>query len=79
MNADARALVILLVIASIAGWLASLLGGSGLLRSLVAGVVGGYLLNAFGVDLGIRNRLASQIVTATIGAIGLVLVARVLA
>jgi uncharacterized membrane protein YeaQ/YmgE (transglycosylase-associated protein family) len=84
MNTDTRALLILLAIGLVAGWLASLLvGGGGLLRNLVTGVVGafvgGYLLNALGVSLGIKNPLASQIVTATIGAIVVVLVARVLA
>lgn len=84
MTADTRALVILLLIGLVAGWLASIVvGGGGLLRNLITGVigafVGGYLLNALGVNLGIKNRLASQIVTATIGAIVVVLVARVLA
>ncbi len=84
MTADTRALVILLLIGLVAGWLASIVvGGGGLLRYLVTGVVGafvgGYLLNALGVNLGIKNPLASQIVTATIGAIVVVLVARVLA
>ncbi len=84
MTADTRALVILLLIGLVAGWLASIVvGGGGLLRYLVTGVVGafvgGYLLNALGVNLGIKSPLASQIVTATIGAIVVVLVARVLA
>lgn len=84
MTADTRALVILLLIGLVAGWLASIVvGGGGLLRYLVTGVVGafvgGYLLNALGVNLGIKSPLAGQIVTATIGAIVVVLVARVLA
>lgn len=84
MNADTRALVILALIGLVAGWLASIVvGGGGLLRYLVTGVVGafvgGFLLNALGVNLGIRNKLASQIVTATIGAIVVVLLARLIA
>ena len=84
MNADTRALVIFLLIGLVAGWLASVLvGGSGLMRYLVTGVigafVGGFLLNALGLNLGIRNALASQIVTATIGAIVVVLLARIIA
>ena len=84
MNADTRALIIFLFIGIVAGWLASIVvGGSGLLRYLVSGVigafVGGYLLKALGVNLGIKNPLASQIVTATIGAIVVVVVARILA
>lgn len=84
MNADARALVIFLAIGLVAGFLASLLvGGGGIIRYLVTGVagafVGGFLLNALGVNLGIRNALASQIVTATIGAVVVVLLARLIA
>lgn len=84
MNIDTRALVILLLIGVAAGWLASVLvGGSGLIRYLVTGIigafVGGFLLNALGVNLGIRNALLSQIVTATIGAIVVVLLARLIA
>ena len=41
--------------------------------------MGGYLLNALGVNLGIKNPLAAQIVTATIGAIVVVVAARIIA
>jgi uncharacterized membrane protein YeaQ/YmgE (transglycosylase-associated protein family) len=83
-NTDARGIVIFLLIGLVAGWLASLIvGGGGLLRYIIIGVigsfVGGFLLNALGVRLGIRNALASQIVTAAIGAIVVVLIARILA
>ncbi len=84
MKADTRALVVLALIGVVAGWLASILvGGGGLIQYLVSGVVGafvgGLLLNAVGVNLGIRNQLASQVVTATIGAIVVVLLARLIA
>ncbi len=84
MNAQTQQLVVFLVIGLIAGFLASLVvGGGGIVRYLVTGVigafVGGYLLSALGVNLGIRNALASQIVTATIGAIVVVILARVIA
>ena len=84
MKADTRALVVLALIGIFAGWLASILvGGGGLIQYLVSGVVGafvgGLLLNALGVNLGIRNPLASQVVTATIGAIVVVLLARLIA
>ncbi|MBL8565643.1 MAG: GlsB/YeaQ/YmgE family stress response membrane protein [Hyphomicrobiaceae bacterium] len=84
MKADTRALVVLALIGIVAGWLASILvGGGGLIQYLVSGVVGafvgGLLLNALGVNLGIRNPLASQVVTATIGAIVVVLLARLIA
>ncbi|MEQ1651046.1 MAG: GlsB/YeaQ/YmgE family stress response membrane protein [Hyphomicrobium sp.] len=81
MDDKTRAIVVFLIIGIIAGYLASILvGGGGLIQYLVSGVigafVGGYLLSALGVNLGIRNALASQIVTSTIGAIVVVLLAR---
>lgn len=84
MDEKTRAIVIFVLIGVVAGWLASILvGGSGLLRYLVSGVlgsfVGGFLLNVLGINLGIRNALASQIVTAAIGAIVVVLAARLIA
>ncbi len=84
MNADTRALVVFLLIGLVAGWLASfIMGGSGLVRYLLSGVigafVGGSVLRALGIDLGIRNALAAQIATATIGAIIVLLVARIIA
>lgn len=83
MDAQTRALVVLAVIGIIAGFLASILvGGGGLIQYLLSGVigafVGSYLLNALGVNLGIKNELAAQIVTATIGAIVVVLLARLI-
>lgn len=83
MNADTKALVVFLLIGLVAGFLASIVvGGGGLIRYLITGVlgafVGGYLLSALGVSLGIKNPLASQIVTATIGAIVVVLLARLI-
>jgi uncharacterized membrane protein YeaQ/YmgE (transglycosylase-associated protein family) len=41
--------------------------------------VGGFLLNAFNVKLGISNPLLNQIVTGAIGAIVVVIIARILA
>lgn len=83
MDAQTRAIVVLAVIGIVAGFLASILvGGSGLIQYLLSGVigafVGSYLLNALGVNLGIRNELAAQIVTATIGAVVVVLLARLI-
>jgi len=83
MDERTRQLVILAVIGLVAGWLASVVvGGSGLIRYLVTGVlgsfVGGFVLSAAGVNLGIRNKLAAQIVTAAIGAVIVVLLARII-
>jgi uncharacterized membrane protein YeaQ/YmgE (transglycosylase-associated protein family) len=40
--------------------------------------VGGFLFSALKINLGIRNPIVSQIVTATVGAIIVVLVARLI-
>jgi uncharacterized membrane protein YeaQ/YmgE (transglycosylase-associated protein family) len=78
---DKRAIAAQVGIGIVAGWLASwLVGGSGLLQYVVTGLagslIGGFLLERLGVDLGIRNQTASRIATATIGAVVLVLLAR---
>ncbi|MGI9478457.1 MAG: GlsB/YeaQ/YmgE family stress response membrane protein [Hyphomicrobiaceae bacterium] len=80
---DNKALIVFLVIGLVAGYLASfIVGGSGLIGYLVSGVigsfVGGFLVNATGINLGISNKLLSQIVVSTIGAIVVVLLARVI-
>ena len=83
MTPDLTALLIFLGIGLVAGWLASLLlGGGGLIRNLIVGVigafVGGWLLSAVGVTIPIGNVLLSQVITATIGAIVVIVVARVI-
>ncbi|MEL6298391.1 MAG: GlsB/YeaQ/YmgE family stress response membrane protein [Pseudomonadota bacterium] len=84
MNGNTQQIVVFLVIGLVAGWLASfIIGGGGLIQYLFSGVigafVGGFLLSAVGLNLGIKNALLSQIVQATIGAIVVVLVARLIA
>ncbi|MEZ5775765.1 MAG: GlsB/YeaQ/YmgE family stress response membrane protein [Hyphomicrobiaceae bacterium] len=84
MDEQTRGIVVTIIIGILAGWLASLLvGGGGLVRYLVIGlmgsVVGGYLLRVAGINLGIRNELLHQIATATIGAVVVVLLARLIA
>ena len=79
-----RAILIFVGIGLLAGFLASLIvGGGGLFTYLISGVigsfVGGYLFTALRIDLGIRNDLVRQIVTSTVGAIIVVLLARLIA
>jgi uncharacterized membrane protein YeaQ/YmgE (transglycosylase-associated protein family) len=81
---DMRAILVAIVIGLVAGWLASIVvGGGGLVRYIITGLigafVGSFLLSALGINLGIGNPLISQIVTATIGAIVIVLLARLIA
>lgn len=85
MDERTRALLIFALIGIIAGWLASVLlgGGGGLIRYLITGIVGafvgGYLFEAMNVDLGIRNKFLSEVVTASVGAVIVVLLARLIA
>ena len=76
-------LVIFLAVGLVAGWLAGLLlGGGGLIRNLIVGVlgafVGAYVLQFLKISFGFPP-LVEQIATATVGAIIVVIVARVLA
>ena len=84
MDDNLKALVVFALTGIAAGFLASLVvGGGGVMQYLVSGVVGafvgGYLLRALGINLGISNPLAAQIATSTIGAIVVVLLARMIA
>ncbi|WP_417308780.1 GlsB/YeaQ/YmgE family stress response membrane protein [Devosia sp.] len=84
LNSDWGPILIFLAIGLVAGWLASLIvGGGGILRNIIVGVigafVGGWLLGALNVTLPIDNALLSQIITATLGAIVVIVVARVIA
>lgn len=83
MDAQTKKIVLFLVIGIVAGWLASfIVGGGNLIQYLISGVlgayVGGYLLDLFGVKLGISNPLLAQIATSTIGAIVVVIVANLI-
>ncbi|NCM95945.1 MAG: GlsB/YeaQ/YmgE family stress response membrane protein [Rhodobacterales bacterium] len=82
MNISLTGLLATLAIGLVAGWLASLVvGGGGLLKYIVWGllgsVVGGFLLPALGVSINLGAPLVNQIVVSAIGAIVLVVVARV--
>ncbi|MGQ0457631.1 MAG: GlsB/YeaQ/YmgE family stress response membrane protein [Hyphomicrobium sp.] len=84
MDDKTKALLVFAVIGIVAGFFASfIVGGGGLIQYLLSGVigafVGGWLLGALGVNLGIKNPLGAQIVTATIGAIVVVLLAQLIA
>ena len=84
MNMNTQQIVIVVVIGIVAGWLASLVvGGGGLLRYLITGIlgafVGGWLFSAAGWKLNLGSDIAEQIATSAIGAIVLVLLARLIA
>jgi uncharacterized membrane protein YeaQ/YmgE (transglycosylase-associated protein family) len=77
-------LLIFLAIGLVAGWLAGLLlGGGGLIRNLVVGVIGAYVgkfvVQLANLNIGLGSPLLNQIAVATIGAIVVVLIARLIA
>src|SRR3569623_36915 len=79
-----RHVVVFLVIGAIAGWLASwIVGGDGLLNYLHSGVirsfVGGYLFSMLKIRLPFSKIWLSQVVTSSVGAIIVVLIARLIA
>lgn len=83
---DATALIIMLVVGAIAGWLASIVVGGlkwGLLGYVVAGiiggVVGGWLFNALKINLNLGSPIVNNIVVSAIGAIVVILIARLIA
>lgn len=79
-----QALIIFLLVGLVSGFVASLVvGGGGLFYYLIIGVigafVGGILLNAIGVKIATGNPFINQIVTSVIGAVVVVIVARLIA
>jgi len=78
----AQSILITCVIGAIAGWLASLVvkgGSSGLLRNIIIGVIGGFLGGWLLplAELTLGGGYAGAILTAFIGAVVLLLVAKV--
>jgi uncharacterized membrane protein YeaQ/YmgE (transglycosylase-associated protein family) len=83
MDQQTRNLLYVAGVGIAAGYLASLLlGGSGIIRYLVSGLIGAFvgplILDALKIDLGIKNLLVRQLATATIGAFVVVLIARLI-
>jgi len=75
-----EALLILIVVGAVAGWLAGLLVrgfGMGLIGNIVVGIVGAFLaswlLPRIGVSFSVGNALVTSILYATIGAVILLL------
>ena len=81
MHLSDQGIIVILVVGIVAGWLAGLIvsgGGFGIIGDFVVGIVGAfignYLLNHFHVHL--ASGLVGLIVNATIGAVILLLVLR---
>jgi uncharacterized membrane protein YeaQ/YmgE (transglycosylase-associated protein family) len=84
MKLDTQQIIVMVVIGIIAGWLASLVvGGNGVLRYLITGIigafVGGFVFDAAGWKLNLGNTLLEQVIVAAIGAIIIVILARLIA
>ncbi len=80
---DTKNIVVAVLMGLAAGWLASwIVGGNSYVQYLISGVlgsfVGSYALNAAKINLGIRNEIGRDIATATIGAIIVMIIARIL-
>jgi uncharacterized membrane protein YeaQ/YmgE (transglycosylase-associated protein family) len=80
---DSKNVIIALLIGLIAGWLASfVVGGGGMVQYLISGVlgsfVGSFALQKSGIRIGIHNEVARDIVTATIGAVIVMIIANIL-
>ena len=77
--------IVLAIVGLVAGWLCGLLlGGGGLIRNLIVGVigafVGGYLFyNILQIRIDLGNPWIDQIAIATIGAVVVTLLARAIA
>ena len=83
MSAETTSLVIFLLTGRAAGWIASrILGGKGMVRYLVVGVVGalvgGYVLRLTHTSLPLEGWL-NDLVTAVIGSIIVIIIARIVA
>lgn len=82
---DKRALVVMLVVGAIAGWLASFVVGSPrwglvgyIIAGIIGGVVGGWLLDAAKVRLNLGHPFANAVAQGAIGAIAVIVVARII-
>ncbi len=80
---DAKVILVWVVIGVIAGWIASFFGGSsGILVYLISGLigsfVGGFLAHKFNMRPNLGNAFLDQIVVSTVGAIIVVIIARII-
>ena len=79
-----RSLIVIVIVGIVAGWLAGQIvrgGGFGLIGDLIVGIIGAFigdwLLPRLGIHLGVGT--ISLVINATIGAIVLLLIIRLLA
>lgn len=82
---DKRQLAIMLAVGAVAGWLASFIVGSPrwgligyILAGVIGGVVGGWLLDVAKVRVDLGHPIANSIAQGAIGAVVVLIVARIL-
>lgn len=83
MSEQVQGIIVVVVFGLVVGWLASLIvGGGNLLLYIVWGllgaIVGGYLFPLTGIQIDLGHPLLTRVVIATIGAVIVVLIARLL-
>jgi uncharacterized membrane protein YeaQ/YmgE (transglycosylase-associated protein family) len=84
MSDQAKSIVTWIIIGLIAGWIASLIvgGGGGLIGYIIAGligsVVGGFLAQQLKIKLNFGNAFLEQMVISVIGAIIVLIIARII-
>lgn len=83
---DGRQLATMLIIGAIAGWLASFVVGGGrwgvigyVVAGVIGGVVGGWLLDFAKISLDLGHPIVNAIAKSAIGAIVVIIVARIIA
>lgn len=84
MNEQTKSIVAWIIIGLIAGFVASLIvgGGGGLLGWLIAGligsIVGGFLAQQLNIKLNTGNPFLEQVIISVIGAIIVLIIARII-
>jgi uncharacterized membrane protein YeaQ/YmgE (transglycosylase-associated protein family) len=84
MNEQTKSIVSWIIIGLIAGFLASLIvgGGAGLIGWLIAGligsVVGGFLAQQLKIKLNLGNPFLEQLIISVVGAIIVIIIARII-
>ena len=84
MSDQSKGVISWIIIGLIAGLVASLVvgGGGGILSWLIAGligsVVGGFLARQFNIKMNLGNAFLEQVIVAIVGAIIVIIIARVI-
>jgi uncharacterized membrane protein YeaQ/YmgE (transglycosylase-associated protein family) len=84
MNMTPQQMIVMAVVGIVAGWLASLVvGGPGsvlgyLITGIIGAFVGGWIFSAMNWKLNLGNEWAEWIVTSVIGAVVVVVLARLI-